>query len=283
MGESMQWRSIRIVLASLYLVCCVSSWAMAQVVPAHYGQNDLPPLDQPAKTVILLFNHGSTQEFVNDPCEMQKYNATYGVPAVVHDLYGQTVGDLKIVVDGYCTPTRRGYYDMNTQSGDAKVYLRSRDIETRVRSFISAGVPVKQIFLVGHSAGGWASLMLKARNPEIANSVIAFAPAFAGQRGSRKPGWQALQEKYVAELQTAPRLDALVFAFENDAFETPETLKFLNSIPGVSVVALSDNKIDQVACDSTTSSHALVRNPCFRHTQFSRLKNYIEQRLQQAP
>ncbi|MCW0233093.1 MAG: alpha/beta hydrolase [Ferrovibrio sp.] len=260
----------------------MTPWAAAQVLPAHYGQSELPPLDNPGKTILLLFSHGSGQEFVNDPCEMQKYNAAYGVPAIVHDLYGQAVGDLKIVVDGYCTPTRRGYYNMNDHSGDPKVMLRANDIEARARSFIAAGVPAKQIFLVGHSAGGWASLMLKARNPELANSVIAFAPAFAGQRKGRKPGWEWLHEKYAGEIQKATRLDAMVFAIENDAFETPEHLKFLSAIPGVTQVVVPDNKIEQVACDSSTSSHALVRNPCFRHTQFDRLKQYIEQRLQDA-
>jgi pimeloyl-ACP methyl ester carboxylesterase len=277
-------RSIRGLFLALLLAFAVQGQpAVAQVLPAHYGQGDLPPLDNPAKTILLLFSHGSGQEFVNDPCEMQKYNAAYGVPAVVHDLYGQMIGNLKIIVDGYCTPTRRGYYDMNSHSGDPKVMLRSIDIEARAKSFAAAGVPVRQIFLVGHSAGGWASLMAKVRNPGIANSVIAFSPAFAGQRSSRKPGWQWLQDKYVEDIRKAPRLDALVFAIENDAFETPQTLKFLSAIPGVTEVVLSDNKISGVACDSSTSSHALVRNPCFRHTQFDRLKTFIEQRLAAVP
>lgn len=280
----MQRWSVRIVLAILCLISgAMTPWAAAQVLPAHYGQSELPPLDNPGKTILLLFSHGSEPEFFNDPCEMQKYNAAYGVPAIVHNLYGQTIGDMKIVVDGYCTPTRRGYYDRNTQSGDAKVLLRSRDIEVRAKNFIAAGVPAKQIFLVGHSAGGWASLMLKARTPELANSVIAFAPAFAGRRGSRYPGWQALHEKYVGELQKVTRLDAMVFAIENDAFEAPEHLKFLSAIPGVTQVVLSDFKIEQVFCDKSTSSHALVRNPCFRHTQLSRLKKYIKQRVQETP
>jgi pimeloyl-ACP methyl ester carboxylesterase len=276
----MRHRSMRIVFAALLLICAaLAQPAVAQVLPSHYGEGELPPLDNPDKTIILLFSHGSGQEFINDPCEMQKYNAAYGVPAIVHDLYGQTIGNLKIIVDGYCTPTRRGYYDMNSYTGDPKVLLRSKDIQARAKSFAAAGVPVRQIFLVGHSAGGWASLMAKVRNPGIANAVIAFSPAFAGQHKTRKPGWQWLQDKYVDEIRKAPRLDALVFAIENDAFETPQTLKFLSVIPGVTEIVLSDNKIDGVACDSSTSSHALVRNPCFRQTQHDRLKAFIVQRL----
>jgi pimeloyl-ACP methyl ester carboxylesterase len=275
----------RLLLLVSVVVCVffgLATPALSQALPSHYGQDALPPLSDPARTLVLIFNHGSVQEFVSDSCEMNKYNAPYGVPAVVHDLYGQEIGGLKVLVDGYCTPTRRGYYDMNTRSGDPKVMLRSIDIEARAKSFIAAGVPVRQIFLVGHSAGGWAALMAKQRNPQIANSVIAFAPAFAGQRGNRKPGWQWLHEQYVAQMQTAPRLDALVFAIQNDAFETPETLQFLDSIPGVTRVVLSDMKIGQVACDSKTSSHALVRNVCFTQTQGSVMKTYIETRLAAA-
>lgn len=256
-----------------------AAWALAQPLPEHYGKADLPPLSDPANTVVILFSHGSGQEFINDPCEMQKYNAAFGVPAIVHALYGSEIAGRKVVVDGYCTPTRRGYYNAGSQSGDPKVLLRSRDIEARAQSLIAAGVPGRQIFLVGHSAGGWASLMAKARNPAIANSVIAFAPAFAGQRATRQPGWQWLHDHYAAQLRKAERLDAMVFAIENDAFETPDTLSFLDAIPGIERFSLSDTKLGAVMCDSQTSSHALVRNVCFTQTQGPLLKSYIEKRL----
>ena len=88
----------------------------------------------------------------------------------------------------------------------------------------------KNLFLAGHSNGAWTALMMMKDVNTRFNGVIAFAPAFAGKRSeiSFAPWWRnTTRPRQIKEMLTAPRMDALVFAYENDAFNRPQELQFL--------------------------------------------------------
>ncbi|MCP4329107.1 MAG: alpha/beta hydrolase [Alphaproteobacteria bacterium] len=108
-----------------------------------------------------------------------------------------------------------------------------------IEAKVSQGYRRKNIFLGGHSAGAWTSLLIKRHDPGKFNGVIAVAPAFNGQRSERfciakdckgeidagKRAW--LRAENNAHLGSgAPRLDALVFAFHCDRFGWPNEYPF---------------------------------------------------------
>ncbi len=110
------------------------------------------------------------------------------------------------------------------------VYKRLDEIERILDELLAAGVSADRVFLAGHSAGGWASLMAAAVFPEKFNGVIAFAPAFAGKRSNAKrfPHWrQVVRPRLIKHMLTAPTLPALVFAYRRDPYNRPEELAFL--------------------------------------------------------
>ncbi len=82
-------------------------------------------------------------------------------------------------------------------------------------------------------------------------------------------------------LSAATRIEALIFAFEGDPYEPREDLAFLRRIPGVEPVVLSGTRIAGVSCGGR-SPHLTDRKPCFHATQGTRIRDYIERRLQAA-
>jgi pimeloyl-ACP methyl ester carboxylesterase len=161
---------------------------------------------------------------------------------------------------------------------DIKVMRRVRKIEEVVRTFLENGVPPKHIFLVGHSAGGWASLLVARRQQVPLNAVIAFAPAFAGRKAHRPEDWQAVHEQHVAFLSTADQLQALVFAFDKDTYNPPQDLVFLRAIPGVRFLHLSEQAIAGVQCQRPNGRRTVFQD-CFMQTQLEIILSYIEVRV----
>ena len=112
----------------------------------------------------------------------------------------------------------------------------------------------------------------------MSNAAIAFAPAFAGPRSGRSPGWEALRDEQITWISKATRLDALVYAFEGDRFNRPRDLLFLRQIEGVEFHALPSDKIGGIDCEGT-ASHYLVRHDCFGTTEQARIADYIARRF----
>ena len=104
-----------------------------------------------------------------------------------------------------------------------------------------------------------------------------FAPAFAGQRVTREYGWEQLRQRQRAFVAEAPQLNALIFAVEGDAYESPDELRFLQKIPGVTLVELQPSAVDGARCESGTA-HSLAYRGCFL-TQRERILRFIEERL----
>lgn len=270
---------IRLLLALALLVTGCAA-GRSQFVPGEPSKDDAIRLAAPAETVVLIYNHGSEQEFIPDPCEPAAGNASeWSVPSVLSDLSGSRIAGKVIAVYGYCTPSRVGEYRHAERSGEPKVVKRARDIGLLADRFAALGVPRHQIFLAGHSAGAWASLLAARERPRSVNAVIAFGPAFAGRRATRPPGWEWLRGTQILYLSAATRIDALVFAFEGDPYEPPEDLGFLRAVPGVELAVLSGARIDGVPCGER-SPHLTERKPCFHATQGARIRDYIERRLE---
>lgn len=262
-----------LVIATFFLGGCA---ARSQFIPAPPPGTPEKSIayPEPDKKILLIYNHGSTREYLRDRCSPNGSTT----PGVVKELSGKKVLGLDVVVYGLCTPAKTGSYEQGSRAGKPKIMRRVEDIEDAVRSFQNSGVPAEHIFLVGHSAGGWASLLVARRHNVRINGVIAFAPAFAGKKSGRQPGWQALHEGHVQFMSEARKMNALVYAFDSDAFNSPEDLAFLRGIPGIRFVRLGAQEIDGSKCDSP-NGHQTVFRECFARTQEKVILAYLAKRL----
>ena len=124
------------------------------------------------------------------------------------------------------------------------IYKRKKEINKVLDQLISAGVKPENIFLAGQSAGGWTSLMMMDQVEKKFNSAIVFAPAFAGPRSetSRFPKWRMLERpRQVKKMTKVKAVKALIFAYEDDAFNRPQELIFLKEKYPNSVKLVSYN------------------------------------------
>jgi hypothetical protein len=223
-----------------------------------------PPLTiaAPRQTVVLIYTHGSVGEFEPDPCRLERQDVPFGMPSAIAVLDGRRLWGKLLRVDGFCTPSKVGQFD--TASGRPrrlKVELRKEDLRERVLAYRAQGVPARQIFLAGHSAGAWAALMLEAEEPTLFNAVVAIAPAFAGRRQDQDALWLRVRQNEFDQLLSAPKLDGLLFAFEGDPYETPATLQALASRWDLAFVAVAESARRQRGCSA--EPHQTALDSCF--------------------
>jgi hypothetical protein len=245
--------------------------------PSHYGSATPVAIADPANTIVIIHSHGSRPAREVDPCEMDRVNAGYGVPNVIHALDGATIAGRRVVVDGFCTPTRGGVIDSRTGQAVGKITPRAREIGERAAAYVAMGVPPRQIILSGHSAGGWASLLVERQRPEVIGAVIAFAPAAFGRAVVRDAPLQATRRARYAELTAAVQLRALIFGFVEDSYETADDLRALAAVRGVEFVAIPQPGPDGRRC--ALAPHTRVRDPCFAETQGQRIRAFIATRV----
>lgn len=250
------------------LAACTSPGSMV-APPGYLPARQSPPRLDPGG-ILLLYSHGSRQEFLRDPC----YPGSVTTPRWLRDFADTRIAGLPVSVYALCTPTRVGDYHHEARSGRPKVEQRARDLERAVQDFARRGFAPGRIFLLGHSAGGWASLWAARDGVPAVAGVIAFAPAFAGPRSSRPDGWQWLRDHHAEVLQRSAYLPALVFAYRGDPFEDPATLAFLRAIPGVELVVLA-----VAGCDDRDPHRAVFSRCVMDARARTRMRAFIEHRL----
>lgn len=133
-------------------------------------------------------------------------------------------------------PGVRVYYlctEASQEAGAVAYYEARRDeIVALGRRFVDLGVSPGRIFLAGQSGGATSSALAYLAAPEVFGGAIMLAPAWTGMGEGlrRRAGLDRDQAagRIAAALTggTAP-LEALVVAFERDAWNTPRDLAFL--------------------------------------------------------
>lgn len=187
--------------------------------PVAGGAGDprgLIALPDPAATKILIYSHGTTRPHRREDCRLPD-NA---VPPLLLRL-----------------GTRPGwavYYlcSSATDAGETGSYIgkRKAEILALLDRMRTAGIPPEHIFLSGHSAGAWSTLMAMGAQGRAFNAAVVFAPACCGPRSERAvfPVWrETIRPAQVARMTATGRSEALVIAFPDDAFNRPEDLAFL--------------------------------------------------------
>lgn len=253
----------------LSLVAGCASPGSVVVAPDHVPARQMPPrLD--ADGILLLYSHGSREEFLRDRC----FPGSVTTPRWLRAFADERIADLPVSIYAFCTPTRVGDYRHEARTGRPKVEQRAEELEQAVREFVHQGFAPRRIFLLGHSAGGWASLWaVRDGEPRVAG-VIAFAPAFAGPRRGRPAGWQWLRARHVDALQRSTPLAALVFTYRGDPFEDAATLSFLRTIPGTELVVL-----DSADCPDRRPHRAAFSSCVMDAGVRARMRAFIERRL----
>lgn len=146
---------------------------------------------------------------------------------------------------------------------------------------MEAGVAPEKIFLSGHSAGGWASLMAMPTVDRKFNAAIVFAPAFAGPRTEAGiyPIWRGeIRPKHVTKMTSFDQMRALVFAYDNDPYNRTAELKFLVDRYSDSVEIISSN------CKMLLplTGHMTHLKACQAEATEKAITEYLEARLSQG-
>jgi len=267
------------VMLSILLVSCASKNNSQFISDNQYDQDTFLK-DQPGNNIIVIYNHGSTSEYKKDPCHPERSQNVWGTPLVIRDLSGKSLDGTMIQIFTLCSEIPNGDYNSLTRKGELKVLKRADEITHKIESFIQMGVPPKQIFLAGHSAGGWASLMVLKKNPDMVNSAIVFAPAFAGKFKSRSSGWEWVYSEQKKELIDSFHLPALVYVFQKDPYNRLEDLIFLETINGVTMIHYQADYPHGSSCDNVMfSGHRTTFNRCFSEGETDTILNFIRSRL----
>lgn len=254
-------------------------------------------VENPAQKVVIIYNHGDGAEFEGGGCLPEELDYIWtdygGTPSFLANLSGEKIFGKTVLVYAFCSNEFRGDYTRLSWTlpvpypGVSKQEKRQKFILETVEKFLALGVPPRQIFLSGYSAGAWASIALAATASDKVNAAIALGPAFAYKWWPRDEGWKALRAKQVELIKSAKDIKALVFSHPDDPYETPETLSFLKEFKGVEFIAMPSypKKLNGEWCRYADNPEVLMRDghdiyqaTCF-HTYAPLIREYIERRL----
>ena len=222
----------------------------------YKGKTPKINLDNGSDLTIIIYSHGTTRPQREENCT-KKYN--------------QIPNSLRVLTK---TNNTYFYYLCSKATDDGEIgsyiYKRKKEINKILDQLISVGVKPENIFLTGYSAGGWTSLMMMDQVGKKFNSAIVFAPAFAGPRSEIKkyPGWRKIERpRQVKEMIEAKIIKALIFAYEDDAFNRPQELNFLKEKYPTSI------KLIGYKCGK---GHSTVDEDCKIKKTKEIIKNYFQ-------
>ena len=188
-------------------------------ISKQYERREMPDLnlDNAGDLTIIIYSHGQKTSQGEEDCTKP---------------WNQIPLSLRVLTKNNNTYF---YYLCSKSTDDAVrgsyIYKKKKEFNKLLDQLISAGVKPKNLFLSGWSAGGWASLMMMDQVEKKFNSAIVFAPAFAGPRNFEFPVWRkVIRPRQVKEMTEANKIKALIFAYEDDAYNRPKELNFLKEI-----------------------------------------------------
>jgi len=220
-----------------------------------------------AQQRVIIYNHGISRPQQVEPCYLPYNNPPRSLTSL---------RDNRTLVYKLCSTATES---PAPSSAGRQVYLRKKEINYAIDAFLNRGIQPKNLFLAGHSNGGWTSLMMMKDVNKRFNGAITFAPAFAGRRSeaSYAPWWRnTVRPKQIKEMLTAPEMDAIVFAYERDEYNRPQELAFLaNNYPKANV-----SGVDLIAYDcGLRKAHQTFRNDCRLSETTQQIRQFIEQQI----
>lgn len=271
-------------LAGLLVVCaaCASGGSVSQPMGAFFAADDgtgvVVPLDQgiaaslddPADTIVIVYNHGTDWGGRFQDC------VPSSMPGFLKSWAQRGLDGHRVVVLYLCSQKVENRAVMGKARSIENVAVLDR--------LIAAGVAPRNIFLFGHSGGASTSLLVAARAPETFNSAVVSAPGY-GYAWLDAEGeshlWMAVEyDKWRSGLSRARDMSALVFLFEGDTWAPPGDAQFLAALPDVEVITVRDVEPEKPGlCVDEPEAHFYWWSACFRTVELAAVEAFMLDRL----
>ena len=225
-------------------------------------------INNPSNTIIIIYNHGQKSHDKKSSSCSWKNNVRNEASLINKEINGK-----QIKLYHLCTHKLAGD-DKNLWKKNFKPpYKGKPKLEKRldanldiIDKFVKMGVPHKQIFISGHSCGGWMTMMLLARHQDKVGGGISYMPACYGKLTQmfkvkklgvdkalakfkkKTPGPSAMRNSQIDKIKKSKNLPILVFTHPRDAFEGLLS-DWVEEIPGVKRIVISENdEVDGKSC-----------------------------------
>ena len=225
-------------------------------------------VNDPKNKIIIIYNHGSKEnDKPSKNCQWKNNVRNFT------SLVGEKIKNKEILVYSFCSD--------NPGGDDWKIFWKSKDVkykgipklEKRVKAnndliemFIKLGTPNNQIFVAGHSCGGWVTMMLLSKNPYKIAGGISTHHACYGKLSQRykvkkvgvdealvkfekkKPVAAYFRKTQIKAIREAKNLPVLIFTHPKDPFDGLLS-EWVEDIPGVERIVISEDfKINDKLC-----------------------------------
>ena len=308
----------------LILISCINVYANPKeviktdgfVIPTNKWKDKIKidenfEVNNPEDKIIIIYNHGSDGNDVKlKHCFWRSELRNWA------QLAGNKINDKEIMVYIHCQGQLEG--DLGAKLGKIGMWMKKwegpypgtskmdRRVEGNlkvVKKFVDLGVPKKQIFMSGHSCGGWATLRLTAKYMNEVGGGISLMPAcfwnLSKKYKVKKVGYGKAMEKFhkkypgmaqwrqdqidIIKKGNAP---VLIFTHPMDAYEGL-TSDWMDDVPNFKRVVVSEKKkINGKKCkvagsnweEPLKNAHIIDFADCFMHYH-PLIKEYIASRL----
>ena len=262
-------RQLPVVLLFILLTGCATRGTTGFITP----DEDISPVafsytkDRPVirisdaqQATVIIYQHGTKRPSYRENCKARIEE----IPVSITALEEEPGTYIWFICSTATDDGTRGSY----------IFKRVAETDVVLDELLAAGVKPRNLFLAGHSAGGWVSLMAAQEIGAKFNAAIAFAPACCGSREeiNRFPLWRKkTRPAQVKQMLSADRLRALVFAYSDDAFNRPDELQFL--------MAQFPASTELVGYDCK-AGHTTHLNDCRSKATTQRIHDYVLARKQ---
>ena len=215
-------------------------------------------------TIVIIYNHGT-----RNPRKKENCNASYNqVPGSLKEIESK-----RLLIYFLCSNATEG--EGSNHAGN-QVYARMYEIEQALDQLLEQGIQPQHIFLSGHSKGAWSSLMLMNQVDKKFNAAILFAPALANRRSQQTHPWwrNDVRPRQIKQMLKAQKIDALIFAYQDDNYNRPQDLHFLTDQYPHSVEIIGY----RCAYEYTHNTHL---HDCQQSQTSKLIQNYINRQIQQ--
>ena len=262
-------------------------------------------IKDPENKILLIYNHGqSSHDGPSNDCVWK------GGMRNMASLVGEKIKDKEVLVYIFCTGKLKGddYKRLWNKKKFKAPYKGKPKLEKRldanlklIDSFVSQGFKKNQIFITGRSCGGWMTMMLLARHPNIVAGGISYVPECYGRltkaykvkkvgvedalkkfMEKAGPGPANMRQRQIEEIKKSENLPVLVFTHPKDPFGGLVS-DWVEGISGVERIVVSeDNKVNGKSCkvwgESIKDFHDIDRADCFQFYN-SKILKFIESKI----
>ena len=229
-------------------------------------------------TILIIYNHGSDYDQVTDKCTKPFNN----VAQVIRDLHNKKIKNFNIKIYRFCSGAK-GWskneqdkmWKAHEKSGKLSIELKDKDgtplinkqkqnqrrrvIKEKVDSFIEEGF--ENIILAGHSSGGWQSIKIKAKFPELVKGVIGLNPGAGGTVKNRKdwPWWEDV--RYYGFVEDLSQLNAIIVTHDKDKYNSPKDYSLFSNLNSVKFVNLTESGCKKAK--PAKNYHSITLTKCY--------------------